>query len=308
MGRGPIYNRRSPRAKCPSGHAPVSATPSLSAVLPKTLRALFSPPYETSPRYQSPSGNAIVGATPSLSLPPTPSVPSSALRAKPQPVSPFRPGRATGNEPVMPTTGPRKNQDKPRRGGENSFPRDPYPFFRQLISAGDYKICMSHACPLFSRNHSLPINVRSNKFMHGIYKYLAAGVFPIAILFSNAVHAMEIADYDAMTADNRADYNTAIISGTIDSLQDSGDNASAQKLIDAFTKPAQGEKTSAGHIQLFRNLEIARAVNKVNAGKPNWHPLEVEQVFLLTFAKNGVKVPLGDLEALSQKFKPSNSK
>jgi hypothetical protein len=140
--------------------------------------------------------------------------------------------------------------------------------------------------------------------MRGIKNYLASTVLSAALLFTGAANAMQIPQYDKMAQSDKEDYRVLLVDGAANALDGHGKHEQSQKLIALFLDKGD----NGGSIQLAKNLQALRIINKENASNPNnKEPVyEVEHALLLTLKDNGIVIPVSVLLALGKDFKPSS--
>jgi hypothetical protein len=140
--------------------------------------------------------------------------------------------------------------------------------------------------------------------MKGISNSLAVVVLSGVVLFSSAVQAMPIAQFDKLTHKQQGEYAVFLIESAANILSSQGDTAGAAKIRDLFEN-SQGQSVKPALVQFVENTNAARNINQQNAGDPNFKPIQVEQALSLTLRNLGISVPASKLLQVSQTWKPS---
>lgn len=134
--------------------------------------------------------------------------------------------------------------------------------------------------------------------------YLAGSILSASMIFTGVASAMQIPEYEKMAQVDKDEYRIALVEGAVKALNDHGQPDQAQKLTAFFLDKSD----NGGFIQLRKNLEVFKDMNKENAAKPdnNKEPIyEVEHALALTLKNHGISVPVSILLAINKDFKPS---
>ena len=111
-------------------------------------------------------------------------------------------------------------------------------------------------------------------------------------LVSGAAQAMQIQQFDRMSARDQDDYIVLLLKGASQVLTDAGRPDQAAQVEKLFTTVLPGDQNSVGMAELELNLSAVRVTDADNLVKdPNAKPLPVEFAMLGTLKKNGIILP-----------------
>jgi hypothetical protein len=121
---------------------------------------------------------------------------------------------------------------------------------------------------------------------------IAAVILSAAMLFSGAVQAMEIRQFDKMADQDQATYIGDLIIGAEKVLADQGNSALALQVKQLFVTKNTGDADTIGMVEFERNLARARLADAKRAETDAKSPrLEVEDAFAVTLKRNSIELP-----------------
>jgi hypothetical protein len=132
---------------------------------------------------------------------------------------------------------------------------------------------------------------------------VAISLLSAVFVWTCVTTAMPLLQYDKMSVEDRSQFTTLLIKGAHEWLIVRGRPADAEKLLEFFE---DGSK-KGGAAQFKKNLQVARAVNRINAENRSnkQKPYEVEDAFSLTLKNAGFNLPVDSLLRITQDFKSS---
>jgi hypothetical protein len=120
------------------------------------------------------------------------------------------------------------------------------------------------------------------------------------------LRAMEIQDFDKMSAEDRQAYMNFLPEAAQKVLMEAGRKDDAAKVYKLFNETNPGNVLSDGEIAFEENLARARVADvKKHAENPNLRRLEVEDALFVTLKKAGVILPQSFYD-VGKDFKPKH--
>jgi hypothetical protein len=142
--------------------------------------------------------------------------------------------------------------------------------------------------------------------MNRTSKILAATVMSVAVLFTSAVQAMEIREFDKMAVADQGEYVGLLVGGAEKVLKDAGRPEDAAKVEKLFSTTLPGDQHTLGMVEFERNLALARVFDADRVLKdPNAPRLEVEHAMIVTLKNNGIVLPKSFI-TVGNNFKPKH--
>jgi len=127
--------------------------------------------------------------------------------------------------------------------------------------------------------------------MNGVKKYLAATFLSAAMLLPNMAQAMDIIQFDLMTAQDRQDFLNSLPKAAETVLEQEGRSADAMKVHHLFNDISPGSNLPLGEAELEMNLANERVRDaKKHIQNPNAPRVQVEVALALTLSKNGIEI------------------
>ena len=134
-------------------------------------------------------------------------------------------------------------------------------------------------------------------------KYLTV-FLSAAMLFTSAVQAMEIRQFDKMALPDQSEYVGLLVEGAEQVLKDEGRADLAAKVDHLFTTTLPGDAHTIGSVEFERNLAIVRADDAKNAvDHPNDPRSEVEDAIAITLENKHIPLP-DSFFTVASNFKP----
>ena len=137
--------------------------------------------------------------------------------------------------------------------------------------------------------------------MNGVKKYLAATLLSAAMLLPNMAQAMDIIQFDQMTAQDRQDFLNSLSKAAETVLEQEGRSADALKVHHLFDDIRPGDNLPVGEAELELNLANQRVRDdKKHIQNHDAPRVQVEVALALTLSKNGIQVTPDFVKALMQ--------
>ena len=135
--------------------------------------------------------------------------------------------------------------------------------------------------------------------MNGVKKYLAATFLSAAMLLPNMAQAMDIIQFDQMTAQDRQDFLNSLSKAAETVLEQEGRSADAMKVHHLFDDIRPGDELPIGEAELEGNLANERVRDAKKHIQNHEAPrVQVEVALALTLSKNGIQVTPDFVKAL----------
>jgi hypothetical protein len=123
--------------------------------------------------------------------------------------------------------------------------------------------------------------------------HLAGLCVSVAVLSASVAQAMQIQQFDKMTAQDQADYITALVDGAQKVLIDEGRSDLGAQVHKLFTDVPAGDTITLGMEGFETNLAQGRLYDAERYAKDhNVRRLNVEDAMIVTLKKNGIVLPL----------------
>jgi hypothetical protein len=131
---------------------------------------------------------------------------------------------------------------------------------------------------------------------------LATFLLVVALLFTSAVHALTIVEFDKIEKGAaKAEYVDDLIETAEKSLISAGRSDDSARVSEVFRTNAPNSDVSLGVTQFYMTLAIARVADAKN---PNAPRVTMEKVLAVCFRKNdGIKLP-DSFFAMAKSIKP----
>jgi len=127
--------------------------------------------------------------------------------------------------------------------------------------------------------------------MNGVKKYLAATFLSAAMLLPNMAQAMDIIQFDLMTAQDRQDFLNSLPKAAETVLEQEGRSADAMKVHHLFNDISPGSNLPLGEAELILNLDNERVRDtKKHIQNHDAPRVQVEVALALTLSKNGIEI------------------
>jgi len=127
--------------------------------------------------------------------------------------------------------------------------------------------------------------------MKRISKSLAVTFLSVAMLLPNMAQAMEIIQFDQMTAQDRQGFLNFLPKAAETVLEQEGRSADAAKVHHLFNDISSGSNLPLGEAELEMNLDNARVRDaQKHIQNPDAPRVQVETALALTLSKNGVQI------------------
>ena len=127
--------------------------------------------------------------------------------------------------------------------------------------------------------------------MNRFNKFLAATFLSAAMLLSGAAQAMDIIQFDQMTAQDRQAFLNFLPKAAETVLEQEGRSADAQKVHHLFNDIVPGDALPIGEAELEGNLANARVHDaEKHIQNPDAARMQVEVALVGTLSKNGVEI------------------
>ncbi len=140
--------------------------------------------------------------------------------------------------------------------------------------------------------------------MNGLSQNLAPTFLAVAMFLTGTAQALEIQQFDRMTAENRSEYVRLLVRGAEKILTDEGRADLAAQVDYLFTTKDAGDNQTIGMVEFELSLAQLRADDAAGVFEnPNVRRLEVEEVMYETLEKNGIVLPTSFL-TVGKDFKP----
>jgi hypothetical protein len=131
-----------------------------------------------------------------------------------------------------------------------------------------------------------------------------------AVLFSSAATAMDIVQFDQMTAQDRQDFLDSLSKAAEKVLEQEGRSADATKVHGLFNEIRPGDNLPIGEAELELNLGNARVRDaEKHLQNPDAPRVQVETALISTLRKNGIEMTtdfVKGLFKLTSTFKPKH--
>jgi hypothetical protein len=127
--------------------------------------------------------------------------------------------------------------------------------------------------------------------MNGVKKYLAATFLSAAMLLPNMAQAMDIIQFDLMTAQNQQDFLNSLPKAAETVLNQEGRSDDALKVFHLFNDIRPGDNLPVGEAELILNLDNERVRDtKKHIQNHDAPRVQVEVALALTLKKNGIEI------------------
>jgi hypothetical protein len=133
--------------------------------------------------------------------------------------------------------------------------------------------------------------------------FLAASLLALCLVGSGPVNGMSLIDFGHLNNDDEATYVALLLEGAAKILKARGQPDQADKAIALFHDPG----TNGGMSQFALNLRAINTLNSRNSTNPNNRApvYGIEDAMAQTLGGAGINVPVSDLKAIGQDFKPA---
>ncbi len=146
--------------------------------------------------------------------------------------------------------------------------------------------------------------------MNGFNKFLAATFLSAAMLFSGVVQAMEIRQFDKMTAQDRQAFIDFLPKAAETVLEQEGRSDDVKKVHQLFNEIRPGDNLPLGEAELELNLDNARVRDaEKHIQNPDAPRVQVETALISTLRKNGIEISTDFVQGLFQQtgtFQPQS--
>jgi len=146
--------------------------------------------------------------------------------------------------------------------------------------------------------------------MNRFNKFLAATFLSAAMLLPNMAQAMDIIQFDQMTAQDRQAFLDSLSKDAETVLKREGRGADARKVHHLFNDISPGSDLPLGEAELEMNLDNARVRDaKKHIQNPDAPRVQVETALISTLKKNGIEIStdfIKDLFQLTGTFQPQS--
>jgi hypothetical protein len=144
--------------------------------------------------------------------------------------------------------------------------------------------------------------------MNRFNKFLAATFLSAFMLFTTGAQAMDIIQFDQMTAQDRQAFLDSLSRDAETVLEQEGRSADALKVHQLFNDIIPGDALPIGEAELEGNLDNARVRDtEKHIQNPDAPRVQVETALISTLKKNGIEIStdfIKDLFQLTSNFKP----
>jgi hypothetical protein len=132
-------------------------------------------------------------------------------------------------------------------------------------------------------------------------QHLMATFLSAAMLFTSAAQAMDIIQFDQMTAQDRQAFLDSLSKDAETVLEQEGRSADAQKVRQLFDDIRPGDDLPVGEAELEMNLANARVRDAEKHIKNHDAPrVQVETALISTLRKNGIEISTDFIKGLFQ--------
>jgi hypothetical protein len=137
--------------------------------------------------------------------------------------------------------------------------------------------------------------------MNRFNRFLVAAFMSAAMLLPNMAQAMDITQFDQMTAQDRQAFLDSLSRDAETVLEQEGRSADAQKVHQLFNDILPGDALPIGEAELEMNLDNARVRDaEKHIQNPDARRIQVETALALTLSKNGVQITPDFVKAFMQ--------
>ena len=127
--------------------------------------------------------------------------------------------------------------------------------------------------------------------MNRFNRFLVAAFMSAAMLIPNMVQAMDITQFDQMTAQDRQTFLNFLPKAAETILQQEGRSADATKVHQLFNDIRPGDNLPVGEAELELNLDNVRVRDaQIHIQNPEAARMQVEVALVGTLSKNGVEI------------------
>ena len=128
--------------------------------------------------------------------------------------------------------------------------------------------------------------------MNRFNKFLVATSLSAAMFVTTAAQAMQIQQFNRMSARDQDDYVVLLLKGAEQVLTDAGQSDQAAQVEKLFTTRQPGDDNTTGMVEFELNLAAVSKADADNLVKnPNAKPLQVEIAMIVTLKNNGIILP-----------------
>jgi hypothetical protein len=146
--------------------------------------------------------------------------------------------------------------------------------------------------------------------MNRFNRFLAATILSAAMLLTSAAQAMEIIQFDQMTAQDRQAFLNFLPKAAETVLEQEGRSVDATKVHQLFNDILPGDALPIGEAELEGNLANARVRDaEKHIQNPDAPRVQVETALISTLRKNGIEISadfIKDLFQLTGTFQPQS--
>ncbi len=146
--------------------------------------------------------------------------------------------------------------------------------------------------------------------MNRFNKFLVAAFMSAAMLLPNMAQAMDIVQFDQMTAHARRAFLDSLSRDAEKVLEQEGRSADAQKVHRLFNDIRPGDNLPVGEAELELNLDNARVRDaEKHIQTPAAPRVQVETALISTLRKNGIEISTDFIQGLFQQtgtFQPQS--
>ena len=135
--------------------------------------------------------------------------------------------------------------------------------------------------------------------MNRFNKFLVAAFMSAAMLLPNMAQAMDIIQFDLMTAQNQQDFLNSLSKAAETVLEQEGRSADALKVFHLFNDIRPGDNLPVGEAELNLNLDNERVRDtKKHIQNHDAPRVQVEVALAETLGKNGIEITPDFVKAL----------